>query len=150
MIFLDTQMLLQILYDNIKDKSRVLTSKRIVRTRLIDGGVGVIASDGTSISGDILVGADGIHSTVRQEMWRLATNVCPKLFDAREQEGKGKPSDIDRSELLTGEAPPCDNSCIFGISNTCYGIGPGDIQADHYVMNLQSYYCMKHCVSEIR
>ncbi|KAF4967046.1 hypothetical protein FSARC_5337 [Fusarium sarcochroum] len=110
MIFLDRQMLLQVLYDNIKDKSKILTNKRVVRMELLDGGVQAVTSDGTLISGDILVGADGVHSTIRHEMWNLAASSDPGHFDPKEH-----------------EAPPCDNSCIFGISNPCPGIKPGDL-----------------------
>lgn len=137
MIFLDRQKLLQILYNNIKDKSRILTAKRVIRTQLIDGGVEVIASDGTKISGDILVGADGIHSTVRQEMWRLARGASPNHFDPYEHEGKKQSSPVSERILLTDIAPPCDNSCIFGISNPCQGIGPGDL---HCVFRDNSSY----------
>ncbi|KAF5682012.1 hydroxylase [Fusarium denticulatum] len=54
-IFLDRQMLLKMVYNNIKDKSKILTNKRVVRTELVSGGVQAGTSDGTSIPGDILV-----------------------------------------------------------------------------------------------
>ncbi|KAJ0142365.1 Uncharacterized protein HZ326_14827 [Fusarium oxysporum f. sp. albedinis] len=120
MVFLDRQMLLKVLYDNIKDKSKILTNKRVVRTELVNGGVHAVTSDGTIIAGDILVGADGVHSTVRSEMWRLAGRLSPGLFDPNEH-----------------EAPPCENSCIFGISNLCPGINPGDL---HCVFRNSSSY----------
>ncbi|KAI7763915.1 hypothetical protein LZL87_006297 [Fusarium oxysporum] len=120
MVFLDRQMLLKVLYNNIKDKSQILTNKRVVRTELVNGGVHAVTSDGTIIAGDILVGADGVHSTVRSEMWRLAGRLSPGLFDPNEH-----------------EAPPCENSCIFGISNLCPGINPGDL---HCVFRNSSSY----------
>ncbi|KAM0265276.1 hypothetical protein ACHAPA_007855 [Fusarium lateritium] len=84
---IDRQMLLRILHDNIKDRSKILTNKRVVKTMLKHGGVQVITADGTSVSGDILVGADGVHSTIRQEMWKLATDSSPGHFDPSEHEG---------------------------------------------------------------
>ncbi|EGU73205.1 hypothetical protein FOXB_16281 [Fusarium oxysporum f. sp. conglutinans Fo5176] len=102
------------------DKSKILTNKRVVRTELVNGGVHAVTSDGTIIAGDILVGADGVHSTVRSEMWRLAGRLSPGLFDPNEH-----------------EAPPCENSCIFGISNLCPGINPGDL---HCVFRNSSSY----------
>ncbi|KAH7195692.1 hypothetical protein DER44DRAFT_814375 [Fusarium oxysporum] len=102
------------------DKSKILTNKRVVRTELANGGVHAVTSDGTIIAGDILVGADGVHSTVRSEMWRLAGRLSPGLFDPNEH-----------------EAPPCENSCIFGISNLCPGINPGDL---HCVFRNSSSY----------
>ncbi|KAI6754484.1 hypothetical protein HG530_012236 [Fusarium avenaceum] len=122
MIFLDRQMLLRILYENIKDKSKILTNKRVVKATLTHGGVQVTTADGTTVPGDILVGADGVHSTIRQEMWKLAADLSPEHFDPSEHEEK---------------APPCDNSCIFGISNQCPGIGPGDL---HCVFRNSSSY----------
>ncbi|KAL4810805.1 hypothetical protein BDV18DRAFT_155418 [Aspergillus unguis] len=103
-VFLDRQMVLQVLYDNIKDKSKVLTKKRVQTVDMDDNGVTVTTSDSSSYQGDILIGADGIHSTVREEMWRIANNISPGWI-----------------------APemPCDYGCIFGISNPCHGIVPG-------------------------
>lgn len=88
MVFLDRQMLLQILYDNIRDKSKILTNKRVVMAKLTHGGVQVTIADGTTVPGDILVGADGVHSTIRQEMWKLAGNLSPEHFDPSEHEGE--------------------------------------------------------------
>ncbi|QKD60683.2 uncharacterized protein FOBCDRAFT_253526 [Fusarium oxysporum Fo47] len=102
------------------DKSKILTNKRVVRTELVNGGVHAVTSDGTIIAGDILAGADGVHSTVRSEMWRLAGRLSPGLFDPNEH-----------------EEPPCENSCIFGISNLCPGINPGDL---HCVFRNSSSY----------
>ncbi|KAF5583017.1 zeaxanthin epoxidase chloroplastic [Fusarium pseudoanthophilum] len=120
MVFLDRQMLLKVLYNNIKDKSKVLTNKRVIRTELVSGGVQAVASDGTIIAGDILVGADGVHSTLRSQMRMLAGRLSPGLFDPNEH-----------------DAPPCENSCIFGISNPCPGINPGDL---HCVFRNSSSY----------
>ncbi|KAF5555913.1 zeaxanthin epoxidase chloroplastic [Fusarium mexicanum] len=120
MVFLDRQMLLRVLYNNIKDKSKILPNKRVVRAELVNGGVHAVTSDGTIITGDILVGADGIHSTVRSWMWRLADRLSTGLFDPNEH-----------------DAPPCENSCIFGISNPCPGINPGDL---HCVFRSSSSY----------
>ncbi|KAM5346113.1 hypothetical protein ACJ41O_009118 [Fusarium nematophilum] len=104
-VFLDRQMLLQVLYDNIKDKSKILTNKRVVKVELDEDGVRAVTTDNSVFQGDIIIGADGIHSTIHDEMWRLAEGKLP-------------------SER---EAPPCDYSCIFGISNPCLGILPGDL-----------------------
>lgn len=73
-LWLDRQMLLKILYDNLKHKDRVLTNKRVVHVEMSPTGVLVTTEDGSSYSGDILVGGDGVHSKVRQEMWRIASS----------------------------------------------------------------------------
>ncbi|KAF5965342.1 hydroxylase [Fusarium bulbicola] len=90
------------------------------RAELVNGGVHAVTSDGRIITGDILVGADGMYSTIRSWMWRLAGRLSPGLFDPNED-----------------EAPPCENSCIFGISNPCPGINPGDL---HCVFRNSSSY----------
>ncbi|KAJ4214447.1 hypothetical protein NW759_010463 [Fusarium solani] len=106
--FLDRQVVLQVLYDNIKDKTKVLVNKRVDKVHTSDDGVVVKTSDGSSFEGHILVGADGIHSTVRGEMWRIANEMSPGWI----------PSDEHTSV-------PCDYGCVFGISNPCNGIEPG-------------------------
>src|SRR6478735_3617893 len=106
MVFLDRQMLLKVLYDNIKDKSKILTNRRVVRTELVNGGVHAVTSDGTIIAGDILVGADGVHSTVRSEMWRLAGRLSPGLFDPNEHERESRYDQNISTHWLTDTATP--------------------------------------------
>ena len=81
-------MVLQVLYDNIKDKSKVLTSKRVQHVELSRDKVHVKTADGSIYEGDILVGADGIHSTVRKEMWRIADQMHPGWIPADEKQGQ--------------------------------------------------------------
>lgn len=81
-------MVLQVLYDNIKDKSKVLTEKRLEKIDLDGKGVKATMTDGSTFSGDLLVGGDGIHSTTRSEMWRLAESKVPGYFPPGEQNSK--------------------------------------------------------------
>ncbi|KAF9880462.1 FAD binding domain-containing protein [Colletotrichum karsti] len=99
-VFIDRQMLLQVLYEKIQHKERVLTGKRVVHVEFDEAGVTVKTKDGSTYSGDILVGADGVRSTVRQEMWRLAADESPGAFPPNE------------AESLNSRT-----KCIFGISN---------------------------------
>lgn len=98
-VFIDRQMLIQILYDNLKDKSPVLTGKGVQHVEQSAGGVRVRTTDGSVITGELLVGADGIHSTVRKEMWREADQARPDHFPLS-----------DRTNTATKYC------CIFGIS----------------------------------
>ncbi|KAJ4311440.1 hypothetical protein N0V94_007953 [Neodidymelliopsis sp. IMI 364377] len=98
-IFVDRQMIIQVLYDNLRDKSKVITSKGVVEVEQSTGKVKVVTGDGDTFRGDLLVGADGIHSTVRREMWKLADADSPGYFPASE-----------RTEV------PTEYCCIFGIS----------------------------------
>ncbi|TVY17126.1 FAD-dependent monooxygenase andE [Lachnellula arida] len=106
--FLDRQMVLKVLYENIKDKTKILTKKQVKRVEVTDSGVVVTTSDKSSYKGDILVGADGINSSVREEMWRIANEMSPGWIPSDEH-----------------SAVPCDYGCVFGISNPCEGIEPG-------------------------
>ena len=64
--------LIQILYDHLQDKSKVHVFKELLIIEQLDRGVKVITKDGAIFVGDILVGADGVHSRTRKEMWELA------------------------------------------------------------------------------
>lgn len=83
--------MIQVLYEHIKDKSRVLTSKRVVSVQQSDAGVEVKTQDGATFKGDILIGADGIHSTVRQNMWDAAAKLEPGWFSPSETNGTPSP-----------------------------------------------------------
>ncbi|RYP82345.1 hypothetical protein DL770_005604 [Monosporascus sp. CRB-9-2] len=80
MVVLDRQQLLQILHSHIREKTKVIPGARIVSVSEDHQGVHVTTSDGRQFTGDILVGADGAHSFVRQEMWRLARLTAPGYF----------------------------------------------------------------------
>ncbi|QKX54566.1 uncharacterized protein TRUGW13939_01653 [Talaromyces rugulosus] len=85
--FLGRQMVLQILYDNIKDKKKILTKKHVQKVEISNNSVLVQTSDGSFFAGDILVAADGIHSTVREEMWRIANEQSPGWIPPTEHSG---------------------------------------------------------------
>ncbi|KAH8654695.1 hypothetical protein BGZ61DRAFT_541383 [Ilyonectria robusta] len=109
-MFLDRRMVIQALYDTIQDKSKVLTSKRVTAVENMDTSIMVTTRDGSTYSGDILVGADGIHSTVRQQM----------LLAAR----------LEANTIYSEEnAVPCSYACIFGISMGDTGIGSGTLHS---------------------
>ncbi|KAJ6117373.1 hypothetical protein N7512_007098 [Penicillium capsulatum] len=76
-IFLDRRNLIQVLFDSLSDKSKIRTSCEVSTITALDGRTQVILKDGTSVEGDILVGADGVHSSLRNEMWRIAEIETP-------------------------------------------------------------------------
>ncbi|UDD62521.1 hypothetical protein AFCA_009834 [Aspergillus flavus] len=84
-VFFERRMLIQILYDKIQDKSKVLTSQRVQTVHTSQSHVTVTTKDGKSYKGDIIVGADGIHSTVRRQMWEEARKMNPSWIDPSEE-----------------------------------------------------------------
>jgi 2-polyprenyl-6-methoxyphenol hydroxylase-like FAD-dependent oxidoreductase len=72
---------LDVFYEKLKSKSKVLLNKNIISVEQSDNGVTVSCADGTFYQGDILAGADGVRSKVREEMWRLASSRCPEVVE---------------------------------------------------------------------
>jgi hypothetical protein len=91
------------MYEHIKDKSKVLTSKRVINVEHTASGVSVTCKDGSSYSGDIIVGADGIHSTVRSFMHDHLETLEPGS------------SEKDRNSVSA------EYNCIFGIGKPVEG-----------------------------
>lgn len=71
----------------------------------------VTTKDGDTFTGDLVVGADGIHSKIRQQMWRVANDIEPATFEMEESE------------------VPCYFKCIFGISKP--GTMPEDMSSGY-------------------
>lgn len=80
-------MLLQVLYDNLHLKDRVLTRKRVTGVNTVEDCVHVQTEDGSRYTGDIVVGADGVHSAVRHEMLRNGLYSRPELSQADKDDG---------------------------------------------------------------
>ncbi|RDA85088.1 hypothetical protein CP532_3105 [Ophiocordyceps camponoti-leonardi (nom. inval.)] len=103
--FLERQKLLEILYSKLDGKHLVHTSQRVVRIE-DDGHQAIVRTgDGKEYSGDLVVGADGVHSIVRSEIWRHDT--------------KGIVTDKEKSSLII------DYACVFGISTDVKGVTTG-------------------------
>lgn len=117
---MDRQMILKALWQNLKHKNKVLVNKKVTQVELQPSQVKVKTGDGSSYYGDILVGADGVHSKVRNEMWRLADTLEPGYIPSSEHKGKtflrvSSTSSAWRLKHGT-ECPPTVYKCIFGIS----------------------------------
>lgn len=70
--FLDRQKVLQVLANHVKDQRKIFLNKKVASIDHFSDKVIVHCTDGSSYTGDIVVGADGVASRVRQEMWRVA------------------------------------------------------------------------------
>ncbi|CAI7666133.1 unnamed protein product [Penicillium palitans] len=117
-LFLDRRMLVEVLYEKIQDKSKVITSQRVQSIENGTSSVKVTTTTGETYTGNIVVGADGIHSKVRQEMWKAAEKIDPTWIDPTEE-----------------SALPATYACIFGISKGVKGIEKGTLNSvynEHY------------------
>lgn len=65
------------LYNNLPDKSKVHTNKRLQRIEHTVDTVRVHLADGSVEEGDMVIGADGVHSVVRLQMWEYASKHAP-------------------------------------------------------------------------
>jgi len=101
--FSDRQNILEVLYNNLKEKSKILVGKNLTTVRQHASGVTVICEDGSSYVGDVLAGADGVNSKARSEMWRLADEEDPELVK------NDKSCKTPTSRILT-EADSCSSS----------------------------------------
>ncbi|CAK3773367.1 FAD binding domain [Lecanosticta acicola] len=108
--FLDRQLVLRATTNSIHQKEKLLLNKRVKAVVHSETGVVVECEDGSSYDGDLVVGCDGVHSKVRQEMWRLAGENNPEHFTEKE-----------RSKMTA------EFICLYGISNSVPGIHQGDL-----------------------
>lgn len=90
--------MLNCLYNQIEHKSRLRTQTCVTSFTETENGVEVVTDKGKTIKGDILLGADGIHSTIRNLM-------AEKLAISNAAVSK---------EMQTGFTSTCH--CIFGTS----------------------------------
>ncbi|PWY78348.1 FAD/NAD(P)-binding domain-containing protein [Aspergillus heteromorphus CBS 117.55] len=110
MVWVDRKTLLEVLFDHIADKSKLLSRRRVATIIHTDDRVNVVTTDGSMYSGDIIVGTDGTHSTVRQEIVRRAREL-------------GLGEDYAEEDRKFGAAEVAANySCIFGMSTAVPGI----------------------------
>ncbi|KAJ5770266.1 FAD-dependent monooxygenase [Penicillium nucicola] len=98
------QQLMYLLMTKLKDKSKVYLNKKVVSIHTEDSVISVSTADGGKYYGDLVVGADGVHSITRSEMWRIAN--------------------IQRPGLITGDMT--NYRCVFGTSDPVPGIIPGE------------------------
>lgn len=85
---LDRQVFVEMLYNRLPDKSRVVTGKCATSIQHTNDGIQVFTADGGVEAGDILVGADEVHSTSRQFMWQHVNTLKPGAIKATEESCK--------------------------------------------------------------
>ncbi|CAG8255250.1 unnamed protein product [Penicillium olsonii] len=116
--FLERQQVVRGLFDNLRNKSKTRNSCGVTRIHLTKEGVQVETNAGV-FEGDIVVGADGVHSHVRREMEGLASaDGDDSLHDGQ----KGQHHDPLRNQFSrdtfvdSATDFECCYSAIFGTS----------------------------------
>ncbi|KAI9155740.1 FAD-dependent urate hydroxylase [Paramyrothecium foliicola] len=84
-LLIERRALLDVLYNTLPDKSKVLFNKDMTKTVESSDGVKVFFKDGSFEKGDIIIGADGVHSLVREAMWRHANASVANLITVEEK-----------------------------------------------------------------
>jgi 2-polyprenyl-6-methoxyphenol hydroxylase-like FAD-dependent oxidoreductase len=59
---------IEMLYEKLPFQSKVKTSKAVIAIEQDDTGIKVVLADGTCEIGEIVIGADGVQSFVRDQM----------------------------------------------------------------------------------
>ncbi|CAO3672238.1 unnamed protein product [Umbelopsis vinacea] len=103
MVFFERKTLLEIMYNSHPNKSKLLSNKHVQSIEEEENGVKVTTKDGSVYEGDIVIGADGVWSTVRQSMWQIMENS--KLSN-----------DLAKDLVKDKNALFSEYSCLFGIS----------------------------------
>lgn len=87
-VSLDRKKVLEVLYQRYPDKSKIIVNKKALEVQLSGVDASVVTEDGQVYQGDLIVGADGVHSRIRSEMWRLAENMRPGKITLQEKKSR--------------------------------------------------------------
>ncbi|KAM0256259.1 hypothetical protein ACHAPA_012227 [Fusarium lateritium] len=128
-LFMGRYELLSILYSHISEKERIIVNKKAVRIENFNHAALVHTKDGSTFKGQVVVGADGVRSTVRREMWRDAEVKEPGwipsqdkqniscehacVFGTAQSQSEG-PLTIEPGELIASSAPGTVAACMGG------------------------------------
>jgi 2-polyprenyl-6-methoxyphenol hydroxylase-like FAD-dependent oxidoreductase len=84
-VFLEPQIVLQILFERLEDKSIVVLNSRVLRVEHSEKSVSIFCDNGDSYVGDIVLAADGVNRFIRSEMRRYAGLQSRALVDKDRQ-----------------------------------------------------------------
>ncbi|RAL03305.1 FAD-dependent monooxygenase spyC [Aspergillus ibericus CBS 121593] len=107
--FFDRQKVLEILHTQYPQPSNIYTNQRVSEVHRVGSHVEVVTDSGARYIGDLVVGADGVHSKVRSEIWRMAEKLHPGL--------------VTQKEMRSMSTEFC---CVFGISSSVPMLEIGD------------------------
>ncbi|KAF2494655.1 FAD/NAD(P)-binding domain-containing protein, partial [Lophium mytilinum] len=97
-LFFERAEMLEILYNHLPDKSKILCSKKVVDIQSNSEVATAITEDGTKYIADMIIGADGVNSTTRKMMWNMMADTDPDLVQK------------EATSMFS------DYSCTFGVS----------------------------------
>ncbi|EJT71028.1 hypothetical protein GGTG_12049 [Gaeumannomyces tritici R3-111a-1] len=100
-VFTSRYELLCVMHERVRDKHRILTETSVERVETHPDHALVRCAGGGTIRAQVVVGADGVHSTVRREMWR----------NADEAGDEGWIPARDRAPV------PVEYGCVFGTAS---------------------------------
>ncbi|KAH8429233.1 FAD-dependent oxidoreductase [Aspergillus melleus] len=112
---LERRRFLEILYENTPDKSKIRSGTAVVDVIDHETGVKAILADGSVEEGDLVLGVDGVHSNIRNIMWRNANAAVPGLITTAE-----------KKSLI------CDWTALAGFSPTVPGMSNCNMTCTHY------------------
>lgn len=125
-ISIDRQKVLETLYERYPHKSNILVNKKVMHVHLTEKGVSVVTDDGSAYDGDLVVGADGVHSRIRSEMWRLADANHPGLITQADKQGWSYYNNLSFPILSPPIAFTVEYACVFGISERLPALQAGE------------------------
>ncbi|KAI0170807.1 hypothetical protein BJ166DRAFT_204486 [Pestalotiopsis sp. NC0098] len=109
-MFMERYELLCVLHRHIAEKERIFVNKKVMRIESQDDKAVVHTKDGSVFEAQVVVGADGVHSAVRREMWRNADESDPMAIPK-----------CDRENIR------CEHACIFGTAKPMPDVKPGEV-----------------------
>ncbi|KAG0354868.1 hypothetical protein BG005_006152 [Podila minutissima] len=107
------------------NKDNILLGKRVLSFSQNEEGVTLKCSDNWSHHGDILVGADGAYSAVRQHLYKLlkADSKLPSRDDVTLPYScvclVGQTTVLSTDEFPALKAETCDANSVLGVENMC-------------------------------
>lgn len=107
--------LLCVLHKHVREKERLLVNQKVVRVDTYEDKVVVQTSTGDVFEAQCIVGADGVRSTVRKEMWRNAE--AAGAVPEEDKKGQSKPVADSRqcAHFYLAEII-CDWATCYGVS----------------------------------
>ncbi|KAF3011507.1 hypothetical protein E8E14_008309 [Neopestalotiopsis sp. 37M] len=91
------------LYETLPDKTRIKTNASVQDIKQDANGVEVVLSNGETEKGDLVLGCDGVYSTVRSIMWDAANAASPGMITVQEKRSIPELSETDMTVINTPE-----------------------------------------------